>query len=808
LHDRNRLLENPTMILGQLFGFLHPALVHFPLALLLVSFTLEAIGFFRRDTRFAWAAQITLALGTVAMLFTFVAGNFAEIWAARAGIPQEPMEQHELLATITSWLFVFLAAGRLFLGVNARRRWMAIYLAIALCGCVLLGLTGHRGAMLVYQRGAGVQTGGSPPLPTHEDLAVLRQKQDPDALYYSNQMHHIFGGMVLLLSGMLLLDLVSPGIGQRLRRVGPLLLLAGGIFLMIYSDTDSWPLSSQRPLTDKEVLMHKTYALLMLIVGARGLGRKRGAEAPGHPLQSRWMAVFALVGGALLFTHVHSNAPYANVAVGVYLHHTVMGGIALAIGAVKLSENTLQGTAPQRRLRGLAWTYACLMLLEAVFLLNYNEGLPWFLGYRHLSLSAPHQGLIAPLGRDRAELTYDPATTRLDVYTLGQSDDRSCGDGRDTLQAVVHVGTEATVVPLRCVLGADGGVHWTGTASFLRAEPLFQAQVSASHPGGPTEVADFEPWVDPRMLSGASNHAAYVCPMHPALGAGSPGRCAVCGMALVPNRPARPWNLLHDARYALDLQFSTVSPPAPASHLLPGPSTPNATGDPASDATSAVAQPLPGQKIRLSLTPHSADGHVLKDLEVVHTKKLHLIVVAEDLSSFDHVHPQPQPDGALILDYTFPRPGRYLLFADLTPRGDRNQVFRLPVSVAGTPPPPSPLIETPVPAQVVGDYRIALRTTPDPPQAGEETALAFTLSENGKPVTDLEPFLGAGGHCVILSQDTRGYLHAHPTQMGELRFGPTLTFHTLFPRRGLYKVWAQFRHHQQPLTVSFVLRVD
>lgn len=34
------------------------------------------------------------------------------------------------------------------------------------------------------------------------------------------------------------------------------------------------------------------------------------------------MAVFSRVGGALLFTHVHSNAPFANVAVGVYVHHT------------------------------------------------------------------------------------------------------------------------------------------------------------------------------------------------------------------------------------------------------------------------------------------------------------------------------------------------------------------------------------------------------------------------------------------------------------------------------------------------------
>src|SRR5256885_11199325 len=41
-----------------------------------------------------------------------------------------------------------------------------------------------------------------------------------------------------LLSGLLLVDTVSPRAAYRLRKLGPLLLLAGGMYLMIYSDTD------------------------------------------------------------------------------------------------------------------------------------------------------------------------------------------------------------------------------------------------------------------------------------------------------------------------------------------------------------------------------------------------------------------------------------------------------------------------------------------------------------------------------------------------------------------------------------------
>lgn len=216
---------------------------------------------------------------------------------------------------------------------------------------------------------------------------------------------------------------------------------------------------------------------------------------------------------------------------------------------------------------------------------------------------------------------------------------------------------------------------------------------------------------------------------------------------------------------------------------------------------------MPGQTVRLTFTPCHADGTVVKALDVVHTKKLHLIIVRSDLSTFDHVHPTPHADGTLTLDYAFPTPGDYQLYADLTPTGDRNQVFRLSVTVAGTSPPAQSLLVTPARASIFGDYRVELRMTPDPPQARDETLLSFTISQNGFPVTDLEPYLGAGGHCVALSADTRGYLHSHPLEMGGTRFGLTITFHALFPRPGLYKVWAQFQHQGRILTADFVVRV-
>jgi uncharacterized membrane protein len=784
------------MELGRFMGYLHPVLIHFPLVLLITAIFLEGVAFFSRHARLSWAARLILLLGVVSTLFTFVCGNFAEIWAARSGISQDALEYHEFLATITSWLFVGLTAWRMLMSERTRRVWRGAWLAAAVGACVLLGLTGHHGAMLVYERAAAVQNVGLLRPPPHEDLAILMQRQSPESLFYSNMMHHLFGWMVLGLAALLLLDQIAPKAGEKARQIGPLLLFAGGLFLLVFSDQDAWPLyhvRPYRPVYDKEVLLHKTYAALMLLIGLRGLwlllrGRRDvGTEGEGHGgpdrkskienrkskienPHDRLMAVFALIGGALLFTHVHSAAPYANVAVGVYIHHTALGLVALAIGAVKLLDDVL----PERtRRRALA--YPALMGLEALLLINYNEGLPWFLGYGRFSAVAAHGGLVAPLGPNRAELVYHPETARLELFVMRPDGGEPVPVPAREARAVVRVGDQATEVTLT----ADpGGAHFAGTANFLRGLPTFQVRAHVRTGRGREWIADFEPWVD-RAQAAPHSTASWVCPMHPQTGSAAPGRCPLCGMALQPRRPPRPAGVLHDPDYRMDL---ALDPP----------------------------QSAPGRPVRMTFTPRrTQDNRIVAELDVVHTKKLHLIIVSRDLAFFDHVHPTPQPDGALVLDYAFPHPGAYVLYADLTPAGAANQVFRLPVTVPGVPPAAVPLRETAAPARIFGDYRVGLTVSPWPPQPREEATLTFTIEEDGKPVTDLQPFLGAGGHCVILSQDTREYLHSHPLEPpgGPPATGPVVTFHTRFPRSGLYKAWGQFLHRGKVLTADFVFCV-
>src|SRR5439155_17055585 len=133
-----------------------------------------------------------------------------------------------------------------------------------------------------------------------------------------------------------------------------------------------------RQFRDREVQLHKSIAILLVIVGIIALRRGRTASDPANPHprvsaashQAKMVAVMALIGGGMLFTHVHTVAPYANVAAGVYINHVAMGLVALAIGAAKLWG--------RRKL-----LFPALLGLEAFFLITYTEGLPLFIGIGH-----------------------------------------------------------------------------------------------------------------------------------------------------------------------------------------------------------------------------------------------------------------------------------------------------------------------------------------------------------------------------------------------------------------------------------------
>ena len=214
----------------------------------------------------------------------------------------------------------------------------------------------------------------------------------------------------------------------------------------------------------------------------------------------------------------------------------------------------------------------------------------------------------------------------------------------------------------------------------------------------------------------------------------------------------------------------------------------------------------------------SKDGSVVRKLDIVHEKPMHLIMVSKDLGWYAHEHPVPQDSGSLSLTFAFPSGGDYILFAEMTPAGDGRQVFPLPLHVKGTPKSGPDLDQDLGVTRRIGDYAVTVKIKPRP-TAGTAVTLAYHVRKGGKDVTDLEPYLGALGHCVFISKDGGRYLHSHPVHRKAAHHhghhgesgadaGPRVSFHTTFPVPGIYKGWAQFKHRGKVLTAPFVVQVQ
>src|SRR5215213_7958694 len=217
--------------------------------------------------------------------------------------------------------------------------------------------------------------------------------------------------------------------------------------------------------------------------------------------------------------------------------------------------------------------------------------------------------------------------------------------------------------------------------------------------------------------------------------------------------------------------------------------------------------------VKLILAIKDGSGALVSDLEIVHEKPIHLIVVSDDLSFFDHIHPQLAPDGRYTVETSFPSGGAYKLYASYTPEGAEAQVSDLKVDVAGRPRERVALVPDTQDTKPAGDLLLVTLRPDKTLVSGKPVMLRFAVTDartGTSAVGDLQPYLGALAHFVIISQDTSQFLHAHPTVESDsaAQPNPEVAAQTVFLKPGLYKVWAQFQRNQRVETVDFVLNVQ
>jgi hypothetical protein len=207
-----------------------------------------------------------------------------------------------------------------------------------------------------------------------------------------------------------------------------------------------------------------------------------------------------------------------------------------------------------------------------------------------------------------------------------------------------------------------------------------------------------------------------------------------------------------------------------------------------------------GKPATLSLTPKNKDNaSAAVPLEVQHEKKIHLIAVSEDLSWFNHIHPEYQANGSYTVEETFPNGGNYILYADYKPSGSTHQLEKINVTVSGKTVPAKTY--TTIQNTAISDaYTVTLK--PDDGIFIANKAIHFdgVFTKNGKSfdVNQLQNYLGAKGHMVAINVDTKEYIHLHPEVEGVI-----LHFHTTFEKAGTYRTWLQFMADGKLHTTDF-----
>jgi hypothetical protein len=202
----------------------------------------------------------------------------------------------------------------------------------------------------------------------------------------------------------------------------------------------------------------------------------------------------------------------------------------------------------------------------------------------------------------------------------------------------------------------------------------------------------------------------------------------------------------------------------------------------------------PGRRFQLRFRILDERGRTVRDFDVKHTKRLHMVVVRRDMIDFQHVHPTQVADGSWATPLTLHLAGSYRVFADFSTSG-RPYVLADDLLADGTVTWPLP---APTGAAEADGFQIRLNE--GTARAGEESHLEFAVTRNGRPV-ELQNYLGAKGHLVALRQGDLAYLHVHPDT-------ESLKFMATFPTSGSYRLFLQFKVDGRVHTAAFTQEVS
>ena len=228
-----------------------------------------------------------------------------------------------------------------------------------------------------------------------------------------------------------------------------------------------------------------------------------------------------------------------------------------------------------------------------------------------------------------------------------------------------------------------------------------------------------------------------------------------------------------------------------------------------------------GLSATLKVRQFQLDGKTpILGYDVEMQRVMHMVIVRDDFATFAHLHPAfDTTTGTFWQPFTKEPNHRYYVYADSTPHGIGQQVFRFTIESDG---PVARFTVRSAPSATTaaaGPYTVTLSNTTLPANAAK--TVDITILKGGNPAQDLGTYLGAAAHVVFVGTSTLSYAHVHPMVRGRQnsgnsnmnmeigmggKAGPFLRMTVPGLPAGTYKVWIQFLGGNDKLyTVPFTI---
>lgn len=205
-------------------------------------------------------------------------------------------------------------------------------------------------------------------------------------------------------------------------------------------------------------------------------------------------------------------------------------------------------------------------------------------------------------------------------------------------------------------------------------------------------------------------------------------------------------------------------------------------------------------------------GERTLNFEIVHEKIMHIIIVRDDLTQFQHVHPEfdSQTGVFTLKNLTLPTEGNYIMYLDFTPTETKSRIVKTEEFLIGE----SDLSRSPdftdfSKIQTIDKFKVTLDDENKKIVAGQDTKLRFTVeAKSGVPIEHVERYLGEFGHLVIIREDTYEYIHAHPPAKSLTSLYNSIPFTVNFPSDGKYKMFLEFKYAQKIYRTEYSVTVE